>query len=64
MLVTKKYIKELREKSFIDIPKEEEALILAEFGQYHEPDENGHVYIYTEQDIWEQIRKMIKALNK
>jgi hypothetical protein len=37
-----------------------EKLILEQFGKEMEPDEDGCVYEYTEQDIWEQIRKMIR----
>lgn len=60
MIVTKKYIQNLREKSFLNISKEMELRILDEFGKEPEPDENGNVYVYTEQDIWENIRKMIR----
>ena len=60
MIVTKKYIQNLREKSFLNISKEMELRILDEFGKEPEPDENGNVYVYTEQDIWENIRKIIR----
>jgi hypothetical protein len=58
MLVTKKYIQDLREKSFLNISEDMEKLILKKFGKEPEPDD-GCIYEYTEQDIWEQIRKMI-----
>jgi len=60
MIVTKKYIRDLREKSFFEISQETEKRILEQFGKEPEPDENGHKHTYTEQDIWEQIRKMIR----
>lgn len=59
MIVTKKYIRDLREKSFIDISSETEKYILKKFGQEPEPDEDGRSYEYTEQDLWEQVRKII-----
>ena len=59
MIITKKDIQDLREKSFLNISDDTEKLILDKFGKEPEPDENGYIYEYTEQDIWEQIRKMI-----
>ncbi|MBU3191846.1 hypothetical protein K9O30_21045 [Clostridium bowmanii] len=60
MIVTKKYIQNLREKSFLTIPKDAEEVIIEKFGKEPEPDENGHIYEYTEQDIYEQIMNMIR----
>lgn len=59
MIVTKKYIQNLREKSFLNISKTKERLILEQFGREPQPGKNGQVYEYTEQDIIEQIRKII-----
>jgi hypothetical protein len=53
MIVTKKYIKDLREKSFLNISKDTEKLILERLEKESGPDEYGHIYDYTEQDIWE-----------
>lgn len=61
MIITKKYISELREKSFMQISKEAEEILLKELGHEPEPDEEGHQYIYTEQDLWEQARKIIEG---
>lgn len=61
MIVTKKYIKNLREKSFLNISADMERKILEKFGKEPEPDEEGNLYEYSEQDIWEQIRKMIRT---
>lgn len=60
MIVTEKHINDLREKSFMNISKEAEKLILEQLGKEPEPDDEGHIHEYSEQDIWEQIRKMIE----
>lgn len=60
MIVTKKYIRDLREKSFLDISLETEKRIFERLGKEPEPDDNGCRHTYTEQDLWEQIRKMIR----
>lgn len=60
MLATKKYIQNLREKSFVNISQEAEKLIIKKFENEPENDENGNIHIYTEQDIWEQTRKIIR----
>ena len=54
MIVTKEYIQELREKSGFNISKEQEKLILEKLGKESEPEE------YTDQDIFEQIRKIFR----
>lgn len=61
MIATKKYIRDLREKSFIKISANAEKLILEILGQDPEPDEYGHINCYTEQDLWEQTRKIIQS---
>lgn len=60
MIVTKKYIHDLREKSFLKISEDMEKVILEEFGKAQAQDEDGRIYDYTEQDIWEHIRTMIQ----
>lgn len=60
MIVTKKYIRNLREKSFMEISEETEKRILERLGKEPEPDEDGCKHTYTEQDLYEQIRKMIR----
>lgn len=60
MIVTKKYIRELREKSFVKISKEAKEILLEQLGHEPELDEEGYQYIYTEQDLWEQARKIIR----
>ncbi len=60
MIVTKKYIRDLREKSFLEISEEAEKRILEKLGKEPGLDDNGCLQTYTEQDLWEQIRKMIR----
>lgn len=60
MIVTSKYINNLREKSFMKITADTEQLILEKFGPGIEIDDDGRQQTYTEQDIIEQIRKMIR----
>lgn len=60
MIVTKKYIQDLRGKSFLKISKDMEKTLLEEFGKAPAPDEDGQIYEYTEQDIWENIRTMLQ----
>lgn len=60
MIVTKKYINRLREKSFMKISPEAEKLILEEFVSDPGIDTEGIYRTYTEQDIIEHIRKMIR----
>ena len=61
MIVTKKYIKYLREKSFLNISEDMENIILEKLGKEPNPEEDGSAYEYTEEDIYEQIRKILQA---
>ncbi|WP_461207108.1 hypothetical protein [Clostridium sp. DL1XJH146] len=54
MIVNKKYLEDLKEHLFLKISQETENKILEKFAK--EPDANE----YTEQDIYEQIRKMVR----
>lgn len=60
MIATKKYIRDLREKSFLEISKETEKRILEKLGKEPGLDDDGFEHTYTEQDLWEQVRKMIR----
>jgi len=60
MVITKEYIQDLREKSFLKISKKAENILFEKLGQEPSPDDNGHVHEYTDQDILEQVRKIIK----
>jgi len=55
MLLTNKNIQDLRDKKHLTISYEQETTILNRFGM--EPDDNQE---WTEQDIYEQIRKMLR----
>lgn len=50
MKMTKKYISELRKKSLLNISQELEKELLSEFCDD----------IYTEQDLWEQVRRLVR----
>jgi len=56
MILTKKDIRNLREKSFLRITAEQETAILERFGS-----EPGDGNVWTEQDIYEQVRKMLQG---
>ena len=58
MLLTKKDLKKYQENMRVYIPKELEKELLDIYGTL-EPDEDGHFYEFTEQDIYEQLRKII-----
>ena len=60
MIATKKYIRDLRERSFLDISEEAEKRILEKLGKEPGTDDDGHIQTYTEQDLREQIRQMIR----
>jgi len=60
MIVTKKYIRRLREKHFLRLSESTERLILEKLGKDPEPEGDGHTHWYTEQDIAENIRKIIR----
>lgn len=62
MIVTKKYINNLREKSFLNISESMENFILEKFGKEPTSEKDGYVPEYTEQDIYEQIRKILKTI--
>ncbi len=60
MIVTQKFIDNLREKSFMKISADTEKRILEKFGSAIGNEADEYQHIYTEQDIIEQIRKMIR----
>ena len=59
MILTKKKLQEIQENMRI---KMSAALAKELFDQYGHPvcDDEGHVFEYTEQDIYEQVRKIIQ----
>ena len=58
MLLTKKDLKEYQENMRVYIPEELEKELLNIYGTL-EPDEEGRYCEFTEQDIYEQLRKII-----
>ena len=58
MLLTKKDLKQIQENMRVSIPADLEKELLAQYGNLVSDDE-GHVFEYTEQDIYEQLRKKL-----
>lgn len=59
MILTKRDLKEYQEDMRILIPDNLAQELLARYGTYA-TDEEGHVFEYTEQDIYEQISKILR----
>ena len=59
MLLTKKYLKEYQESMRIYIPDNIAKELLDTYGTYV-IDDDGHMHDYTEQDISEQLRKILR----
>ena len=59
MILTKRDLKEYQENMRIWIPDNLAQELLERYGTYTTDDE-GHVFEYTEQDIYEQIGKMLR----
>jgi hypothetical protein len=58
MTATPRLVRRLREESRLRIDEELERLILERFGTEPIP------YTYSEQDLWEQIRKLVAHYNE
>ena len=63
MLLTKKGIKTILENLRVRVPAELEKELLDEYGSLVTDDE-GHVFEYTEQDIYEQLRKKLRPYER
>lgn len=63
MRLTKKDLKEVLENMRVSIPKTLEKELLDQYGNYATDDE-GHIFEYTEQDIYEQLRKKLYPYEK
>jgi len=59
MLLTKKYLREYQESMRISIPDNLATELLDTYGTYAINDQ-GRKYDYTEQDICEQLRKILR----
>ncbi len=58
MILTKRYLEEFLEGMWISIPESFKKELLREYS-HPVMDEEGHMHEYTEQDIYEQLRKRI-----
>lgn len=56
MILNKRKLREWEKSSFISFTKEQEKLILEQFGTEH-----GNGQEWSEQDIVEQVRKIMRA---
>ena len=63
MLLTKKELRTILDTLRVRIPAELEKELLDEYGNLVTDDE-GHVFEYTEQDIYEQLRKRLRPYVK
>jgi len=63
MILTKEELKSILESMRISIPAELEIELLAQYASYATDDE-GHVFEYTKQDIYEQLRKKLRQYEK
>ncbi len=63
MLLTKKGLRTILENMRVRVPAELEKELLDEYGNLVTDDE-GHVLEYTEQDIYEQLRKKLRSYEK
>lgn len=58
MLLTRKELRTILENFRVRVPAEVEKELLDEYGHLVTDDE-GHVFEYTEQDLYEQLRKKL-----
>ncbi len=63
MLLTKKGIKTILENLRVRVPAELEKELLDEYGSLV-TDDGGHVFEYTEQDIYEQLREKLRPYER
>ena len=63
MLLKKKRLKKILQDWRVSIPAELEKELLDEYGNLV-TDGEGHVFEYTEQDIYEQLRKILCPYEK
>jgi hypothetical protein len=63
MLLTRKELRTITESLKIRLPAELEKELLAAYGN-PVTDDDGHVFEYTEQDIFEQVRKRLHPYMK
>ena len=59
MRLTKNKLNNILENMRVSIPVDMKTKLLAQYGNLV-VDVEGHVFEYTEQDIWEQLRKILR----
>lgn len=59
MLLTKKELNRILQNLRVSIPAELGKELLDQYGNFATDDE-GHIFEYTEQDIYEQLRKKLR----
>ena len=63
MLLTKKELNRILQNLRVSIPAELGKELLDEYGNLA-TDDAGHVFEYTEQDVYEQLRKKLRSYGK
>ncbi len=63
MLLTKKSLSTILENLRVTVPAKLEKELLDQYGNLATDDE-GHIFEYTEQDIYEQLRKKLLPYEK
>ncbi len=63
MLLTKKKLMAILENLRVTVPAELEKELLDQYGNLV-TDDAGHLFEYTEQDIYEQLRKKLRPYKK
>jgi hypothetical protein len=63
MLLTKKRLSTILENLRVTVPAKLEKELLDQYGNLATDDE-GHIFEYTEQDIYEQLRKKLLPYEK
>lgn len=63
MLLTKRILRQIQENMQVSIPADLEKELLDQYGNLTTDDE-GHVFEYREQDIYEQLRKRLRPYDK
>ena len=63
MLLTKRILRQIQENMRVSIPAGLEKELLNQYGNFA-TDNEGHVFEYSEQDIYEQLRKKLRPDDK
>jgi len=63
MLLTKRVLRQIQENMRVSIPADLEKELLNQYGNLAS-DDDGNVFEYTEQDIYEQLTKRLRPYEK